>query len=631
MPYQPFVEALRHYAAHAGDLSAARRRGARPARAGARRRASRSPRERENRRYRLFEAVAALLGRAAAERPLLLVVEDLHWAGQPTLLLLRHVVRRLHGAPLTGARHPARRRGRPRRRRPRGCSPTSAASTSSSGSRSRGSRRPRRPSSSATPSSPAACTGAPPATRSSSRRCCAASPRRPTSRPACPRASRTSSRAASRGSAPDTVETLTAAAVLGRDFRPRHARGDGRAAGGGAARARSRRRCARASCARTPSTSTASRSPTRSCARRSTTRPPHARRARLHLRAGHALEAAGAPPGELAHHFFQAREVGGAEAAVAHGAEPRRARPWPRTPTRRRRGTSSRRSRRSSRRRLQRAELLIALGDVRWQASEPGARAAFDEAAELARRQRRARGARPRRARRRRPLLHADRAPTRPTSSGSRRRSRALGDADGALRARLLARLAEHLALADAGDRPARLGAEAVAMARRAGDEGALAAALMGRHAALLGHRARRPSAWRRSTRRSPSPTGSGRPRSPRSRCTGGSTTSSSSARSAPPRPSHTRLEALARELHQPLYSHAALAWRGEWAHLAGRLEEAERIHRESLRIAEAAGAPEARGFFLTQLFAVRRVPGPAGRAARADRAPEPRAAAPSA
>ena len=48
--------------------------------------------------------------------------------------------------------------------------------------------------------------------------------------------------------------------------------------------------------------------------------PAHARRARLHLRAGRALEAAGAPPGELAHHFFAAREVGGAEAAVEYSA-----------------------------------------------------------------------------------------------------------------------------------------------------------------------------------------------------------------------------------------------------------------------------------------------------------------------
>ena len=58
------------------------------------------------------------------------------------------------------------------------------------------------------------------------------------------------------------------------------------------------------------------------------------------------------------------------------------------------------------------------------------------------------------------------------------------------------------------------------------------------------------------------------------------------------------------------MYSHAALAWRAVSAHLNGQFEEAERIARESLRIAEAAGAPEARAFFLTQLFAVRREQG---------------------
>jgi tetratricopeptide (TPR) repeat protein len=52
------------------------------------------------------------------------------------------------------------------------------------------------------------------------------------------------------------------------------------------------------------------------------------------------------------------------------------------------------------------------------------------------------------------------------------------------------------------------------------------------------------------------------------------------------------------------------LAWRGVAAHLNGHFDEAERIARESLRIAEAAGAPEARAFFLTQLFAVRREQG---------------------
>jgi tetratricopeptide (TPR) repeat protein/predicted Ser/Thr protein kinase len=54
----------------------------------------------EGRRYRLFEAVATLMSRIARTRPLLLVVEDLHWADRPTLLLLRHLLRSSHEAAL---------------------------------------------------------------------------------------------------------------------------------------------------------------------------------------------------------------------------------------------------------------------------------------------------------------------------------------------------------------------------------------------------------------------------------------------------------------------------------------------------------------------------------------------------
>ena len=48
----------------------------------------------ESRRWRLLEAVAGLVRAVAAERPLLLVVDDLHWAEPSTRLLLGHVVRR---------------------------------------------------------------------------------------------------------------------------------------------------------------------------------------------------------------------------------------------------------------------------------------------------------------------------------------------------------------------------------------------------------------------------------------------------------------------------------------------------------------------------------------------------------
>ncbi|WP_082022603.1 BTAD domain-containing putative transcriptional regulator [Mycolicibacterium setense] len=44
-------------------------------------------------RYALFDSVVALLGIASLEVPIVLVLDDLHWAAKPTLLLLRHLLR----------------------------------------------------------------------------------------------------------------------------------------------------------------------------------------------------------------------------------------------------------------------------------------------------------------------------------------------------------------------------------------------------------------------------------------------------------------------------------------------------------------------------------------------------------
>jgi len=100
VPHQPFVEALRHLLTHGGDAIVEEGRAEREVLARflpdlslpADPRAASAALD-ETLRYQLFEAVAALLARASSRWPLLLVLDDLHWADKPTLLLLRHLLR----------------------------------------------------------------------------------------------------------------------------------------------------------------------------------------------------------------------------------------------------------------------------------------------------------------------------------------------------------------------------------------------------------------------------------------------------------------------------------------------------------------------------------------------------------
>ena len=100
--FQPFLEALGHYIALAplDELRATTRaHGAELARLvpELRRRLPELPPtdegDSETERYRLFEAVVGLLGDLSASMPVLIVIDDLHWADRPTLMLLRHLAR----------------------------------------------------------------------------------------------------------------------------------------------------------------------------------------------------------------------------------------------------------------------------------------------------------------------------------------------------------------------------------------------------------------------------------------------------------------------------------------------------------------------------------------------------------
>ena len=104
VPFQPFVEALRGYIRSADEVKLATILGS-----GARdltrlapeltELAGIVPPERETpelERYRLVTAVTEWLRTAGQARPVVLVLDDIHWAGKPTLLLLRHLARNLH-------------------------------------------------------------------------------------------------------------------------------------------------------------------------------------------------------------------------------------------------------------------------------------------------------------------------------------------------------------------------------------------------------------------------------------------------------------------------------------------------------------------------------------------------------
>ncbi len=106
LPYRPFVEAFRQYVQDRPDpllrqelgdgapevaklISEVRRRFPDIPEA--------PPLEPDAERLRLFESVSAFVRNAAAANPLVLLLDDLHWADKPSLLLLRYLARSVAG------------------------------------------------------------------------------------------------------------------------------------------------------------------------------------------------------------------------------------------------------------------------------------------------------------------------------------------------------------------------------------------------------------------------------------------------------------------------------------------------------------------------------------------------------
>jgi DNA-binding SARP family transcriptional activator/tetratricopeptide (TPR) repeat protein len=168
----------------------------------------------------------------------------------------------------------------------------------------------------------------------------------------------------------------------------------------------------------------------------------------------------------------------------------------------------------------------------------------------------------------------------------------ALGDRDSALRVRVLARLADSL-LWLTRDRALRLSKQALEMARGLGDPGAVREALGGRHAALLPPADLDERLEVSSERLRLAAEADNREAEAEAvRWYMADLCEKGEIRAA--KEHYARLDELAAELRQPQYSSYVVHWRCVFAQLHGRLEQADRLADEGYELAKRAGARDA-------------------------------------
>jgi DNA-binding SARP family transcriptional activator len=332
-----------------------------------------------------------------------------------------------------------------------------------------------------------------------------------------------------------------------------------------------------------------------------------ARCVRLHHRVAEALERLSerepVNPGELAHHFALARHLAGfgpaRRYAIAAGRRAAELFAWEEAAQHFRWALDLF----DSDDEAERCEVLLALGRVEWHAGHDGARHTFLAAVESAER----RGDADQLAR---AALGLGERYFEVTYLGARDRellekaTAALGPADSPGRALLLSRLAVTLAFPNEDERADRLAAEAVAMARRLGDEELLVAVLLARHVTLLDVRH---IEQRLALNDELGSLTNAHPELVAERHHWRMYDLLGVGALDAARREQVELEALAARLGQPLFRSIAAGARGLWAELAGDVELAEGCAEELLREARRANTQDAVSAWASQLFALRR------------------------
>ncbi|WP_028063109.1 ATP-binding protein [Solirubrobacter soli] len=312
-------------------------------------------------------------------------------------------------------------------------------------------------------------------------------------------------------------------------------------------------------------------------------------------------------PAELAHHYFRARHLSGPEPVIRYAREAAArasaSLAWEDEAAHLERALEAEPAEIA-----ERIELLLALGEARMKSGLTAGRTAFAEAAKLAR------GRSPEQLAR-----AAIGYPGRYYEAGvidaeliEMLREALGGLDDGALRCRVLARLAEALHFAGELDAALRLSEEALAMARALGDDGVLATALTAREITLLfvAHVDERIMLGREVLAladRTHDPGLELQALHARifDRLTRGELLGA--------RQDLARMESVARVMREPLYLHFAVGWTCVFAQFDGRLEDAERLALESYELRRRLETRDAEAVLAAQLFMIRRAQGRVG------------------